>query len=513
MIKKTDPKKNISVFLTEGTAAWLLAAGILLTVEQRFDTGCPAVFYWLGAGLAILVLQLLSLKKCAFQGTFLFAGASLAAVLAGVTPLVNGLTALYNTLAQTVGESTGIVLPKFVLISETTVGRDMETACFVLAFAVGMIFFWIIRSSRFYLVLVVALPVFLAAGQAGNVKGYAGPLLTGLGLIGALALSIYGTGKMAVKNHTSRLVPELYLFLAIFMLAGTFLAVTVFPSGSRTVTGISKVLQENGSNLLNHIRYEKKQINSLPKGRVDQAGSWSETEDTALTVTSDRLESCYLRGFVGSSFDGSKWERLGTEDYYNNNGLFYWLHQAGFYGNAQLDLARSLVEDENIPDQDQVMKITNKNVDSEYIYTPYEVKAGSWNDTSVWENSDETLRSFRLSGSRSYEYHVNTGLTSYFPELAAETFLSLQDKKNTEYEQAESYYNAFVYEHYTGLTKSQTELLSRELGEAGDQTKGHIDYYSAITKIRECLQNNFKYDKTCKKMPEGRNLYSNRGKW
>ena len=100
------------------------------------------------------------------------------------------------------------------------------------------------------------------------------------------------------------------------------------------------------------------------------------------------------------------------------------------------------------------MKITNENADSEYIYTPYEVKAGSWSDASVWENSDETLRSFRLYGSRSYEYHVNTGLTSYFPELAAETFLSIQDKKNTEYEQAESYYNAFVYEHYHVFSKN-----------------------------------------------------------
>lgn len=504
--KKTDHKKNISAFLTEGTAAWFLAAGILLTLEQWVDTGCPAVFYWMGAGIAILILQLLSLKKWAFQGTFLFAGVILAAVLAGVTPLVNGLTVLYNTLVQTVGESTGIVLPKFVLIRETTVGRDMEASCFVLAFAVGMIFFWIIRSRWFWLAIVVALPAFLTAGQAGNVKVYAGPLLTGLGVTGALALSVYGTGKRAVKNHTSRLVPELYLYLSVFMLAGVLLASTVFPSGSRTVTGISKALQDNGSNLLNHIRYEKKKINSLPKGRVDQAGSWSATEDTALTVTADQLESCYLRGFVGSSFDGSKWKHLKTEDYYNNNGLFYWLHQAGLYGNAQLDLARSLVEDKSIPDQDQVMKITNENADSEYIYTPYEVKAGSWSDASVWENSDETLRSFRLYGSRSYEYHVNTGLTSYFPELAAETFLSLQDKKNTEYEQAESYYNAFVYEHYIGLTKSQTELLSRELGEAGDQTKGHIDYYSAITKIRECLQNNFIYDKACKKMPEGRNF-------
>ena len=84
--KKTDHKKNISAFLTEGTAAWFLAAGILLTLEQWVDTGCPAVFYWMGTGIAILILQLLSLKKWALQGTFLFAGVILAAVLAGVNP-------------------------------------------------------------------------------------------------------------------------------------------------------------------------------------------------------------------------------------------------------------------------------------------------------------------------------------------------------------------------------------------------------------------------------------------
>ena len=53
-------------------------------------------------------------------------------------------------------------------------------------------------------------------------------------------------------------------------------------------------------------------------------------------------DSLYLRGFVGSVYDGSSWESLDTEDAYKQRTLFYWLHQDGFYGETQLSRARHL---------------------------------------------------------------------------------------------------------------------------------------------------------------------------
>lgn len=77
----------------------------------------------------------------------------------------------------------------------------------------------------------------------------------------------------------------------------------------------------------------------------------SASDDTALSVTMENPDSLYLRGFVGSVYDGSSWESLDTEDAYKQRTLFYWLHQDGFYGETQLSRARALADDDTLSDK------------------------------------------------------------------------------------------------------------------------------------------------------------------
>ena len=502
---KTVQEKNWIRILTEGATACFLSSGILFTAMQILKIGCPLIVPLLGTILSILIFELLSMKKWELRGTFLFSAAAFGITVSGFSPLIDGLIILNNTMAQIIGERTGIILHKYVIKDELAAGRNMEIAVFFLALVCGLIIFWIMRGRQFWLVLILTFLVFFLAGHLESVRTSIGLLLTVLGMTGVVVLSVY-SGKCPVKNHAARLSVELYLELVALVLLGAFLVMSLFPAMPQNITAISKSIQTEAKEVVNQLRYEKKHINSLPKGQINKAGKWFASEDTALTVTADHLESCYLRGFVGSSFDGNKWKKLETADYYDNSGLFYWLHKDGFYGNAQLDTVRGLIQDDHIPDQDQSMQITNQNADSEYLYMPYEMKANSWNDSHICDNSDETLQSTGLFGSRSYECHTNGTLTQYFPELAAETYLYFQEKKDSEYEKAESYYNDFVYKHYTTLSKSQRELIKNELGKAGDQSEEHIDYYFAITKIRDLLKENFKYDKDISKIPKGRNF-------
>lgn len=115
------------------------------------------------------------------------------------------------------------------------------------------------------------------------------------------------------------------------MLAAGILLEQFMPSedyGSSTLVTEAKEALDGISSL----RYKKGKINTLPDGKLKECGAWSASDDTALSVTMENPDSLYLRGFVGSVYDGSSWESLDTEDAYKQRTLFYWLHQDGFYG-------------------------------------------------------------------------------------------------------------------------------------------------------------------------------------
>lgn len=139
-----------------------------------------------------------------------------------------------------------------------------------------------------------------------------------------------------------------------------------------------------------------------------------------------------------------------------------------------MDLADLQLNQTENGKKENTIKIENKLADSEYLYTPYEVKGRTLNQTALSNNADETWRSEKLFGTRSYEYQADTDLVTQFPELAAQIFLKSEQDENAPYVAEESYYNTFVYEHYTELSRMQESLLEKELGFAGDQKNGHI---------------------------------------
>ena len=67
---------------------------------------------------------------------------------------------------------------------------------------------------------------------------------------------------------------------------------------------------------IEEIRYKRGVVNSLPNGKLKEAGSWKGSEDTALCVTMEHPDSLYLRGFTGSVYDGNQWKSVSTETAY-----------------------------------------------------------------------------------------------------------------------------------------------------------------------------------------------------
>ena len=204
----------------------------------------------------------------------------------------------------------------------------------------------------------------------------------------------------------------------------------------------------------------------------------------------------YLKGFVGGKLDGDGWKPLDEKKYYESDDMFYWLHNRGFHGNSQLTEARKTIDGKSkLADEEISMSVENKAASSEYLYLPYELisisadKKGK--SPKLKDRADETAAARGAFGLRKYGLVTNAALAKDFPDLAAQAYLARDEK--SDYAQNESWYNGFVYKNYTEISEGHQDLLKQELGYKGSQKKGHIDYYAAIKKITEYLDDNVIY--------------------
>lgn len=498
IVEKAQRRETGYRLLSEGLSAWFLSAGMLLIWNRVLETECPAELLLGISLLVVLLCELIPWKYFAPVCAMGVAGITAVAAFAGLPNVSDGLIGLNNSAATAIGEHTGWILPQYVLQNEQTIGTNVSLVMGLLAVVMALLAFGMVRGKRMWIMAPVLIIVLLPTTLTERSIGYSGAVLIVIGVLGAAASHIYkDTWKMAW-----------ILSVALICLAavGTGVAMRIWPADSYSKSAITKVLQKNTKDLIQQIRYEKKEINSLPKGDFTKVGSREATEDIALSVTMSEPESYYLKGFVGSTCTADGWEKLSAKEYFDCHDLFYWLHQDLFYGNAQMDLADLQLNQTENGKKENTIKIENKLADSEYLYTPYEVKGRTLNQTALSNNADETWRSEKLFGTRSYEYQADTDLVTQFPELAAQIFLKSEQDENAPYVAEESYYNTFVYEHYTELSKMQESLLEKELGFAGDQKNGHIDYYSAIRKVEDYLESEITYDENCGSIPENRSF-------
>lgn len=501
---KKQNNKKFYMLLTESLTAWLLAAGIVLTAVQALGIEISRFFVLIVTLIPVLILELIPWEVFAEGASLLLVAGVVVLTLIGQKNFMNGLIVLNNCIAETVGKNRGISWPQYMLQSTETAGSDMMIAAGVFGLLVGMIMYWIVKYGKMWTVIMIAGLLAGIVVLTGNRVGIGETVLTVCGVLGMISVRIYGHGKSPVYGGLFEMALILYLFLIVFCGAGLLLHMTLNPQETYKKSGLTVRIQNKEKELLQSVRYENKKINSLPKGNLKKLGNWKATEDTALTVTMSEPQSLYLRGFTGTEYSSGVWQKMPNAEYYDAQNLFYWLHQGGFYGTAQLENARGLFRDSDLAAQDISVKVVNNHADSEYLYTPYELKEGSWKQEHLRQNADETLESTNFFGTRKYEFHTSGNLTKDFPALAAQTFLAMTENPGSDYEKNESYYNVFAYRHYTELTRSQKELMENLLGSAGEQQNGHIDYSSAINAVNSFFEKNITFNKECGSVPGGK---------
>ena len=253
------------------------------------------------------------------------------------------------------------------------------------------------------------------------------------------------------------------------------------------------------------MRYGKSKENGITHDftRLNKL-SLSEKED--LEVVMEIPESYYLRGFVGTDYSKTKWETLDHETRYINHGLFHSLEKQDFKPLSQLSKAREigLKKDETL----ELNKLTihNKHASSKYFLTPYELVD---EDLEAHEFKEYGLISRRFFGERNYQMTASSDLVTIYPQIANRIYKNKEkDDLTKRYLDAEAFYNAYVYEHYTKLPKDVRNVLDMYVGKEGDERDEHPPYEQAIEFVDAYLEETLTYTEEPKVLPYKKDFIS-----
>lgn len=405
--RESSNQKSTLFDLLASVLIFLALAAVFYTVS-----GFAAMLWLLGAGIltCIAAAVIRHFRKTKWMLPILLA-ALLLVVLFARNPLLNGFGAAWNTLRDLWAAEKGILLP----LAET------DSPGLWLAGIVAGILLALLALALSYVPTLAAAALAALCVAAAFVQ-------PGVMLLFAAGISILLLSWQKHKNAVS---------------AVSFLLVGVIVAGIATIslqTGTMQTLSQNAKDSLHHWRYEKTE-EVLPEGNLSEPVTKTESTDTILSVTADTVQTLYLRGFVGDTYENGEWSTLGAEAAAEEKDLFYWLHQSGFYPQSQLATAARLMGNY----QSGSVSVQNLAGCSLYRYEPCTVlpeRAGLTKNRI----QPSTVETNGLRGARGYSYETVSDVQALLPELL--DFLQNDTSDGVKsYLQMESAYREFVYSY------------------------------------------------------------------
>lgn len=495
--KKQTNKERMVQPLVNSFVAIIVYAAILYSIFSMFNLRST---FLLGAIVGILVIFFLSYfyqkMKVDWELPVVMIGCFLVLFLLMREYIMNGLFLCLNQVAVLIGSETGVILHqyKFTLDSEyENLAIFIFTSFFsILAayIAFGMVnhrkhlFIWLIIFGLFLLQTVTKMP---SSVFGNSLLFFAGTIASNYAII---------RGNDQIKNSVliGNISIVLILFVSCFLLLYMIKPPSDYTKNETVVKAKDQLLDE-----VEEFRYEKNQTNTFTQGDFSKLGKLSLSESTALKVVMDEPTSLYLRGFVGSKYTETAWKPLDNEVYYRANGLFYWLGQSGFHANNQLSTVNQMV---NREEETVNITINNVNANSQYVYTPYELKTNPSQLEDVKTFDEGAIASKSLFGSRLYSYQSSTNLVTKYPSLANEVYALEKDGREESYFTNESQYNSYVYENYLQIPEDTKRVLDNHLQFSEQIMEERMSYEQAISLVKDFVYETLSYNKNVKALPE-----------
>ncbi len=232
--------------------------------------------------------------------------------------------------------------------------------------------------------------------------------------------------------------------------------------------GTMQNLSQPAKDALHHWRYEKTEI--LPEGDLTKPVPSADGTEAILSVTSDKTDTLYLRGFVGDTYKNGTWSALDAETAAAEKDLFYWLHENGFYPQSQFALSAAQTAEYKT----ETIQISNLSTCSLYRYEPFSVlstNAGTSKNLllpSVVETSG-------WNGEREYSYVVIADASTILPQILDAL---QQGEPSSSYLQMESAYRDFVDSYALAVPQEFTD----ELGALLEETRKNLNFSGELSK-------------------------------
>ena len=408
-------------------------AGLLITV-----TGLTAILSLFASGLIFLALFTTGKH---FRKEAILLPTALVVLIIMVcfarSLLLNGFGALWNEMRDLWAAEKGILLP----LTQTN-GSGLWLTAILLGLLLSALSLVLAKFPAFASVLLVCCTV------ASGLVHIAPWLFVAAGI--ALLLLAWQKNTVSAVN---------FLLLGAVVLG---IAALVLQAGTM------QNLSQTAKDALHHWRYEKTEI--LPEGDLTKPVPSSDGTEAILSVTSDKTDTLYLRGFVGDVYENGTWSALDAENAANEKDLFYWLHENGFYPQSQFALSAAQTAEYKT----ETIQISNLSTCSLYRYEPFSVLSANAG-TSKNLLLPSVVETSGWNGEREYSYTVIANSSAILPEILDEL---QQNEANDAYLQMESAYRDFVDSYALAVPQEFTD----ELGALLEETEQNLNFSGALTK-------------------------------
>ena len=429
--KQPNFKTNLDVMVLPAALIFCALAGLLITV-----TGLTAILPLFASGFVCLAL--VAIAKHLRKESFLLPIAILILIIIvsfARATLLNGFAALWNETRDLWAAEKEILLP---LAQTDNSGLWLASVlCGLFLAALSLLLSKIPALTSALLICCT-----VAAGLIH--------ITPWLFVVAGIALLLLAWQKNTVSAANFLLLGALVLGIAALVLQ----------------TGTVQSFSRTAKDALHRWRYETSE-RVLPEGKLSDPVPEAGGTETILSVTSDKSDTLYLRGFVGDTYENGAWSALDAETAANEKDLFYWLHENGFFPQSQFALSAAEYETATIT-------VSNFSACSLYRYEPFSVLPTSAG-TAKNRLAPSAVETSGWNGEREYSYTIIANSSSILPEILDDL---QQNEANSVYLQMESAYRDFVDSYALTVPQEFTDKLGHLL----EETKQDLSFSGELSK-------------------------------
>ena len=223
---------------------------------------------------------------------------------------------------------------------------------------------------------------------------------------------------------------------------------------------------------------------TLPEGDLSQASDMNEGTATTLSLTTDRAlgDDLLMKGFVGSTFDGTSWHRgdwvsyegewSGVREWMRKNGLTVAEQRAAFDTTAERE-GKAAVETAKI-------SVDASGANRRYAYAPYTLRSLSGVDAML---TGSTITCSGLMPSKTYAVIVDD-----VPAASAITDSTWLASSKNAYAKSERVYASFVREHYLDIDDDERGAVKEYLFASDSwDANANVSEAAVVSRVRTML--------------------------